>query len=100
MVGAPARRRQVAYLQQGGLSIRRACALMSVARSTLHYESRLIKRDAAVVTVMRELASQYPRYGYRRIQVFLERRGLTMSADRTHRLWRKCGLQVPRQRPR
>jgi putative transposase len=100
MVGAPARRRQVAYLQQGGLSIRRACALMSVARSTLHYESRLIKRDAPVVTVMRELASQYPRYGYRRIQVFLERRGHTMSADRAHRLWRKCGLQVPRKRPR
>ena len=31
MVGAPVRRRQVAYLQQGGVSIRRACALMSVA---------------------------------------------------------------------
>ena len=100
MVGAPVRRRQVAYLQQGGLSIRRACALMSVARSTLHYESRLIKRDAPVVAVMRELAGQYPRYGYRRIQVFLERRGHTMSADRAHRLWRQCGLQVPRKRPR
>jgi putative transposase len=100
MVGAPVRRRQVAYLQQGGLSIRRACALMSVARSTLHYESRLIKRDAPVVAVMRELAGQYPRYGYRRIRVFLERRGHRMSADRAHRLWRKCGLQVPRKRPR
>jgi putative transposase len=98
MVGAPVRRRRVACLQQGGLSVRRACALMSVARSTLHYESRLVKRDAPVVTVMRELASQYPRYGYRRIQVFLERRGHTMSADRTHRLWRRCGLQVPRKR--
>jgi putative transposase len=68
---------------------------MSVARSTLHYESRLIKRDAPVVAVMRELAGQYPRYGYRRIQIFLERRGHTMSADRAHRLWRQCGLQVP-----
>ena len=37
---------------------------------------------------MRELAAQYPRYGYRRIQVFLERRGHPMSADRAHRLWR------------
>lgn len=83
MVGAPVRRRQVAYLQQGGVSIRRACALLSVARSTLHYRSRLIKRDA--VAVMRELAAQYPRYGYRRIQVFLERRGHPMSADRAHR---------------
>jgi putative transposase len=49
---------------------------------------------------MRELAAQYPRYGYRRIQVFLERRGQLMSADRVHRIWRQAGLQVPRKRPR
>lgn len=100
MVGAPVRRRQVAYLQQGGVSIRRACALMSVARSALRYQSRLAQRDAPVVTAMCELAAQYPRYGYRRIQVFLERRGHAMSADRAHRLWRQHGLQVPRKRPR
>jgi hypothetical protein len=34
-----------------------------------------VKRDAPVVAVMRELSDQYPRYGYRRIQVFLARRG-------------------------
>jgi putative transposase len=73
---------------------------MSVARSTLRYESRLVKRDAPVVGVMRELAAQYPRYGYRRIQVFLERHGHAMSADRALRLWRLHGLQVPRKRPR
>ena len=100
MVGAPVRRRQVAYLCNGGLSVRRACALMTVARSALRYESRLVQRDAPAVTVMRELAAQYPRYGYRRIQVFLARRGHVMSADRTHRLWRLHGLQVPRKRPR
>ncbi len=100
MVGAPVRRRQVAYGCGRGLSIRQACALMSVARSTLRYESRLVKRDAPVVAVMRELSDQYPRYGYRRIQVFLARRGHVMSADRTHRLWRLHGLQVPRKRPR
>jgi putative transposase len=100
MVGAHVRRRQVAYLQQGGLSTRRACALLSVARSTLHYQSRLIKRDTPVVAAMHELAAQYPRYGYRRILVFLERRGHVMSADRALRLWRRCGLQVPRRRPR
>jgi putative transposase len=100
MVGAPVRRRQVAYLHQGGVSIRRACALLSVARSTLRYQSRMLKRDEPVVAAMRELAAQYPRYGYRRIQVFLERRGQIMSADRAHRIWRQSGLQVPRRRPR
>jgi hypothetical protein len=39
MVGAPVRRRQVAYANQRGLSLRRVRALMCVARSTLHYET-------------------------------------------------------------
>lgn len=100
MVSAPLRRQQVALVHARGVSVRRACALLSVARSALHYESRLRTRDAPVLTLMRELAAQYPRYGYRRIQVFLARRGHVMSADRTHRLWRQAGLQVPRKRPR
>ncbi len=49
---------------------------------------------------MRELAGQYPRYGYRRIGIFLKRAGHPMSPDRTHRLWRQAALQVPRRRPR
>lgn len=100
MVSAPARRQQIAYVCQRGRSVRRACALLSVARSTVRYQSRLAVRDAPAVAVMQELAAQYPRYGYRRIQVFLERRGHAMSADRAHRLWRLHGLQVPRKRPR
>lgn len=100
MVSAPARRRQVAYVHARGVSIRRACALMSVARSALHYQSTLLARDAPVLSAMRELAARYPRYGYRRIQVFLARQGHALGADRTHRLWRQAGLQVPRKRPR
>ena len=52
------------------------------------------------LAVMRRLAAQYPRYGYRRIRIFLKREGHAMSPDRTHRLWRQAGLQVPRRRPR
>ncbi len=100
MVSARVRRAQVAYVEQRGLSRRRACALLSVARSTLGYQPRLVLKDAPVVAAMRELAARYPRYGYRRIQVFLERQGHLMSADRVHRLWRQEALQVPRRRPR
>jgi putative transposase len=49
---------------------------------------------------MRRLAAQYPRYGYRRIRIFLHREGHVMSPDRAHRLWRSAGLQLPRRRPR
>jgi putative transposase len=100
MVSAQARRQQVTYARGRGRSERRACALMSVARSTVKYEPRLAARDAPLISQMQELAGQYPRYGYRRIQVFMARLGYKMSADRTHRLWRLAGLQVPRKRPR
>jgi putative transposase len=73
---------------------------LSVARSTLGYQSRLAEKDAPVVRSMHVLAAQYPRYGYRRIQVFLLRAGHVLSPDRTHRLWRQERLQVPRRRPR
>ena len=92
MVGARVRRRV--------LSSRRACAVLSVARSTLGYQARLQQRDAPALAVMRELAGQYPRYGYRKIRIFLARRGHPMSAERTYRLWRQAGLHVPRRRPR
>jgi putative transposase len=100
MVGARVRRQQVAYAEGRGLSRRRACALLSVARSAVGYVSKLVARDADVVPPMRILAAQYPRYGYRTIRIFLERQGHELGTDRMYRLWRQAGLQVPRKRPR
>ena len=100
MVGVPARRGGVAYARGRGLSARRACTLMRVARSALGYRSGKAAADAPVVARMGELARQYPRYGYRRIRIFLARDGHRMSVGRAHRLWRVARLQVPRKRPR
>jgi putative transposase len=72
MVGARVRRQQVAYAQGRGLSGRRACALLSVARSTLGYQSRLAEKDAPALAAMRRLAAQYPRYGYQRIRIVFD----------------------------
>lgn len=99
-MSVPARRLQVAYAKARGLSERRACALMSVATSALHYQSKLAERHAPVLAAMCVLSAQYPRCRYRRIQIFLDRQGHRMSADRAWRLWRLAGLQVPRKRPR
>jgi putative transposase len=101
MVSAPARRRQVAHARKRWkLSLRRACALLDVARSGAEYASKKEAADAPVVSRMRELAAQFPRYGYRMIQLLLAKKGHKMSVDRAYRLWRKAGLQVPRKRPR
>jgi putative transposase len=58
------------------------------------------ERDRPTLEAMRRLAAQYPRYGYRRIRVFLRREGHCLSRHRAHRLWRLAALQLPRRRPR
>jgi len=83
-----------------GLSQRRACALLKVPRSTLKYEPAMPRKDAPAIEAMKQLSAEYPRYGYRRIRIFLRRQGHPMSLERCHRLWRLAGLQVPGKRPR
>jgi putative transposase len=47
------------------------------------------------------LASEYRRYGYRRITALLKARGWCVGQDRVQRIWRREGLKVPqKQRPR
>ena len=56
IVGARVRRQQVASARRRGLSSRRACAVVSVSRSTLGSVSRLRQRDAPALAVMRALS--------------------------------------------
>jgi putative transposase len=58
-----------------------------VARSALSYESRKAAAAAPVIERMQALSAQYPRYGYRRIRIFLGRDGHRMSVGRAYRLW-------------
>ena len=99
-MSSQARREQVALACERGLSKRRACELLEVSRSGLAYQPVRAQRDRPVLTAMRRLAAQYPRYGYRRIRVFLRREGHPMSRQRAYRLWSVAGLQLPRRRPR
>ena len=73
---------------------------MQVARSTLAYVPTLPQKHAPVVSAMQRLSGQYPRYGSRRIRVFLAREGLEVGKEACQRLWAQHGLQVPKKRPR
>jgi putative transposase len=73
---------------------------MNVSRSGVRYERTKAATDAPAAQRMKELALQYPRYGYRRVRIFLERDGFTMGEGRAWRLWNDASLQIPRRRPR
>lgn len=100
MVSSQAKREAVTFAMSRGHSERRACELIGISRSMLEYRSVRAEQDAPVIAAMKRLAQQYPRYGYRRIRIFLKREGYAMSWQRAHRLWKAAGLQLPKRRGR
>lgn len=100
MVSAPARRIAAFYAMERGVTQRRACALMEISRSNLKYVPVLPTKNAPIVQAMRRLSEQYPRYGSRRVRVFLAREGIEIGKERCARLWAEHGLQVPQKRSR
>lgn len=46
------------------------------------------------------LATQYGRYGYRRVTAMLRAEGWRVNPKRVERLWRREGLKVPRKQPK
>lgn len=49
---------------------------------------------------MVRLATQYGRYGYRRVTELLRREGWHVNHKRIERLWRQEGLKVPQKQPK
>ena len=57
--------------------------------------------EDALTEAIIQLASEYGRYGYRRITALLQEAGWNVGKDRVQRIWRREGLKVPqKQRPR
>jgi len=46
------------------------------------------------------LASEYGRYGYRRITAMLRQEGWQVNHKRVERIWRREGLKVPAKQPK
>ena len=98
MVSVPARKEQASYAIRRGISQRRACALLRIGRSSFYYSHKLPVKDAPVIEAMKKLSATYPRFGYRRIKIFLQREDILLGKERCGRLWTKAGLQVPKKR--
>lgn len=100
MVSVRVRREQTRYAIERGLSHRRACTLLNLSRSSLSYTYKMAAKDAPIINEMKALSGRYPRFGSRRIRIFLQRNGMIIGKERCRRLWAKAGLQVPKKRCR
>jgi len=82
------------------VSERRACRVLGQARATQRREPWEPSDEPRLVARMVKLASDYGRYGYRRITAFLQEEGFRVNHKRIERLWRREGLKVPQKQPK
>lgn len=87
-------------VEQHGISERRASKLVGIERMSYRYEPRP-DHNAALREELATLARQKPRWGYRRLHILLEKRGVVATSQRVtgctgKRAWRcvGCGASV------
>lgn len=78
------------------VSVRRACKILCIARSSYNYIPTKNPDEDLLRERIISLASDYGRYGYRRITAMLKREGFMVNHKRVERLWKIEGLKIPK----
>jgi transposase InsO family protein len=87
-------------MQTLSVSQRRACKVLGQYRASQRYLSHIGIEEERLTERIIELASQYGRYGYRRITAMLQGESWQVNHKRVERIWRKEGLKVPQKQPK
>jgi transposase InsO family protein len=70
------------------------------ARATQRYVLNIPEEEEQLISRIIELATEYGRYGYRRITAMLRQEGWKVNHKRVERIWRREGLKVPQKQPK
>lgn len=87
-------------VEQFSLSQRRACSLVSVSRTVMHYMARPNDLNDRLRQRLKTLAEKHRRYGHIRLHVLIRREGLMVNHKRTERIYRAEGLSLRIRRRR
>ena len=82
------------------VSERFACRALGQHRSTQRKTPTGREDEAELIADIIALATQYGRYGYRRITALLQEAGWTVNFERVERIWRQEGRPVPQKQPK
>jgi putative transposase len=89
----------VRALCQRGISTVRACDLISYNRSNLYYRRKPVD-DEPIATRLKSLATERPRWGWRRLIIMIRRDKINVGETRFRRIYRALELQVRPRRKR
>ena len=82
------------------ISERRACQLVGLSRTVLHYASKAQPENEQLQARLVELAGERRRFGYRRLHALVRREGVSVNHKRLYRLYSDAGLTVRRRKRR
>jgi len=100
LVSPERRRRCVDHVRQAHrVSERRVCRVLGQSRTSQRYQAITAPDEEPLTAAIVRLASQYGRYGYRRITAMLRDEGWHVNHKRVERIWRREGLKVPQNNP-
>ena len=74
--------------------------MIGQGRTSQRYQHKQAADEDALTQRIVALASEYGRYGYRRITALLQAEGWGVNHKRVERIWRQEGLKVPARQPK
>ena len=83
------------------LPVRVACATLEVSKSAYYHtngKNPAVDKDKAILDQIRTIASDFSRYGYRRMTKELQRNDIVVNHKRVHRIMKEHSLLVKRKR--
>jgi putative transposase len=93
----PATKKQLSkdIVEQEGISVSRACKIVSLPRSQFYYNNT--KDDSEVVTVLQELAFKHTDYGFRKLYLYIRRSGKLWNHKKVYRVYKILKLNKKRR---
>jgi len=79
---------------------RQACRVLSQPKTTQRRTLKPPDDEESLTRAIIELATEFGRYGYRRVTALLRALGWHVNHKRVERIWRREGLKVPQRQPK
>lgn len=82
-------------IEQEGISVSRACKIVTLPRSQFYYTNT--KDDSEVIAVLQELAFKHTDFGFRKLYLYIRRSGKLWNHKKVYRVYKELKLHKRRK---